>query len=289
MATKRALVQHLMGEYPTAVLCATLELPRSTYYYQLHVAGDDNTLKTQLQALAGRWPTYGYRRLTVQLRRDYQRRVNSKRVRRLMAELGLHGQRPQRRRRTTNSEHPFPRYPNLVAELEVMHPDQVWVADITYVRLRDEFVYLAVLMDVFTRSMRGWYLGRSLTQELTLTALQRALKRCPPEIHHSDQGVQYAATAYVDLLGAHQVQISMAEVGEAWQNGYAERLMRTIKEEEVDLSDYQNYAEAYQQIGQFLEAVYMHKRIHSALGYLTPGEFEAQFHADAADDVEHVH
>ena len=277
MATKRALVQQLATEYPTAWLCATLELPRSTYYYQAQRVADDSLLKTQLQALAGRWPTYGYRRLTVQLRRDYQRRVNSKRVRRLMAELELHGQRPQRRRRTTNSEHPFPRYPNLVLELEVVRPDQVWVADITYVRLRDEFVYLAVLMDVFTRSIRGWCLGRSLSQELTLTVLQHALQRCQPEIHHSDQGVQYAATAYVDLLGAHQVQISMAEVGEAWQNGYAERLMRTIKEEEVDLSDYQNYAEAYQQIGQFLEDVYMHKRIHSALGYLTPVEFETHY------------
>lgn len=284
--TKRALVQQLTDEYPTVLLCATLELPRSTYYYPAPAREDESTLKARLKTLAGRWPTYGYRRLTVQLRRDYQQTVNSKRVRRLMAELELQGERPRRRRRTTNSEHPFPRYPNLVTELAVVRPDQVWVADITYVRLRDEFVYLAVLMDVFTRSIRGWHLGRTLAQELTLTALQRALQQHQPEIHHSDQGVQYAATAYVDLLRAHTVQISMAEVGAAWQNGYAERLMRTIKEEEVDLSDYQNYTEAYQQIQQFLEDVYMHKRIHSALGYLTPVEFEAQFCADAA---EHIH
>ena len=271
------------------LLCATLELPRSTYYYPAQAREDENTLKARLKTLAGRWPTYGYRRLTVQLRRDYQQTVNSKRVRRLMAELELQGECPRRRRRTTNSEHSFPRYPNLVAELVVVRPDQVWVADITYVRLRDEFVYLAVLMDVFTRSIRGWHLGRTLAQELTLTALQRALQKHQPEIHHSDQGVQYAATAYVDLLRAHTVQISMAEVGAAWQNGYAERLMRTIKEEEVDLSDYQNYAEAYQQIQQFLEDVYMHKRIHSALGYLTPVDFEAQFYADATDAAELVH
>jgi putative transposase len=289
VATKRALVQHLTNEYPTTLLCATLELPRSTYYYPAQAGEDESTLQARLKILAGRWPTYGYRRLTVQLRRDYQQTVNSKRVRRLMAELELRGERPRRRRRTTNSEHPFPRYPNLVAELVVVRPDQVWVADITYVRLRDEFVYLAVLMDVFTRSIRGWHLGRTLAQELTLTALQRALQQHQPEIHHSDQGVQYAATAYVDLLCAHTVQISMAEVGAAWQNGYAERLMRTIKEEEVDLSDYQNYTEAYQQIQQFLEDVYMHKRIHSALGYLTPVEFEAQFYADATDAAEHVH
>ena len=289
MERKRELVQALVTEYPTAVLCTTLALPRSTYYYQAQPPVADGTLAAQIQALAGQWPTYGYRRITVHLRRDYQQRVNSKRVRRLMAELEIQGKRPRRQRRTTNSEHPFPRYPNLVTKLEIVRPDQVWVADITYVRLRDEFVYLAVLMDVFTRSIRGWHLGRSLAQELTVAALQQALKQQQPEIHHSDQGMQYAATAYVELLGVHTVQISMAEVGAAWQNGYAERLMRTIKEEEVDLSDYQNYTQAYQQIQQFLEDVYMHKRIHSALGYLTPLEFEAQFHANTTDAGEHVH
>ena len=153
-------------------------------------------------------------------------------------------------------------------------------AGVTYIRLRSEFVYLAVIMDVFTRCVRGWYLGRNLDQELTLTSLKRALASGrQPQIHHSDQGIQYAAAAYVDLLKRHNVQVSMAEVGEAWQNGYAERLIRTIKEEEVDLSDYQDYADAYHQIGQFLEDVYNHKRIHSALGYLTPVEFETQWQA----------
>ena len=116
----------------------------------------------------------------------------------------------------------------------IERPDQVWVGDITYIRLQQDFVYLAVLMDVFTRSIRGWHLARSMDQSLTLTALTRGLEKGIPEIHHSDQGVQYAATDYVDLLKEHGVQISMAEVGQAWQNGYAERLMRTIKEEEVD-------------------------------------------------------
>jgi len=146
--------------------------------------------------------------------------------------------------------------------------------DITYIRLPREYVYLAVLMDVYTRSIRGWHLGRDLDHTLTLTALKRALGRQRPEIHHSDQGVQYAALAYVAALQGMGVRISMAEVGEATQNGYAERLIRTIKEEEVALSDYRDYHEAYRQIGRFLEEVYMHKRIHSALGYLTPVEFE---------------
>ena len=165
------------------------------------------------------------------LKRQGQRGVNHKRVARLMQELGLMGKLPVKRKRTTNSQHAFQRYPNRVMTVEIERPDQVWVGDITYIRLQQDFVYLAVLMDVFTRSIRGWHLARNMDQSLTLTALTRGLEKGIPEIHHSDQGVQYAATDYVDLLKEHGVQISMAEVGQAWQNGYAERLMRTIKEE----------------------------------------------------------
>jgi transposase InsO family protein len=164
-----------------------------------------------------------------------------------------------------------------VEHLEIVRPEQVWVSDITYVRLHEDFVYLAVLMDVFTRGICGWHLGRSLDQSLTLRALEQALARHTPEIHHSDQGVQYAALAYTARLHQAGVQISMAEVGQAWQNGYAERLMRTIKEEEVDLSEYEDYTDAVRQLGRFLDEVYMHKRIHSSLGYLTPVAFEQQW------------
>jgi putative transposase len=146
---------------------------------------------------------------------------------------------------------------------------------VTYVRLGNGFVYLAVIMDVFTRAIRGWNLSRNLDTDLTLGALQRALSLCIPEIHHSDQGVQYAAQAYTDLLQRYEVQISMAAQGKPEENGYAERLMRTIKEEEVDLSEYTDFADVYRQMGRFLEDVYNTKRIHSALGYLTPIEFEA--------------
>jgi transposase InsO family protein len=266
------MVMKLAREYPVSLVCRTLGCPRSSYYYRGH-GRDGQVLKEALKQVAGTWPTYGYRRLTAQLQREGWP-VNEKRVRRLMVELGLQGKVYRKKRRTTNSDHPFPRYPNLVQELEVVRPDQVWVADITYVRLQREFVYLAVILDLFTRCIRGWHLGRSLSQELTWVALKEALTKQTPEIHHSDQGVQYAATAYVQLLEARGVQISMAEVGQAWQNGYAERIMRTIKEEEVDLSEYQDYWDAYRQIGQFLEDVYMQKRIHSSLGYLTPVEFE---------------
>jgi transposase InsO family protein len=195
-----------------------------------------------------------------------------------MAEMGLQGKAPVRRRRTTDSRHAFPRYPNLVASLKVTRPDQVWVADITYVKLREEFVYLAVLIDVFTRRVRGWELECSLDQELTLAALRRAMRRGRrPEVHHSDQGVQYAATAYTDLLAGRGVSIGMAAVGKPEENGFAERLMRTIREEEVDLSEYQDFGDAHRQRGRFLDDVYNRKQIHSSLGYLTPSEFEQQW------------
>jgi transposase InsO family protein len=204
-------------------------------------------------------------------------RVNAKRVRRWMDELGLTGAPPPRTTRTTNSQHSFPRYPNLVKDLKIQRPEHVWVADITYIRLQKEFIYLAVLMDVFTRSIRGWHLSRNLDSGLTLAALERAFVTGTPAIHHSDQGVQYAATIYVDRLRNHGVQLSMAAIGEPRENGFAERLVRTIKEEEVDLSDYQDFGEARRQICHFIDRVYNVKRIHSSLGYLTPMEFEEQW------------
>lgn len=272
----------LSDRYPVQLVCDVIELSTSSYYYQPHPR-DDTSLRAQIESVIGEWPTYGYRRVTAQLAREYDP-VNHKRVQRIMLAMGLVRNNRAKKRRTTDSDHPFPRYPNLLLDLPIERPDQVWVADITYVKLLHEFVYLAVLMDVFTRCIRGWHLMRSLGQQLTLTALQRALRQHQPEIHHSDQGLQYAAGEYVDTLQALNIAISMAEVGAPTQNGYAERLMRTIREEEVNLSDYQDYADAYRQIGRFLDDVYMHKRIHSSLGYLTPVEFEGQWLAQQAAD-----
>lgn len=255
--------------------CRVLGLAHSSYYYHSQRAEEDQ-LVSDLEQEAKLYPRYGSRRLTHQLRRSpYHYTLNRKRTQRIMRQKRL--LRPVKRAkcRTTNSQHSYPRYPNLVLELQIDHPEQVWVCDLTYVRLGNGFVYLAVIMDVFTRSIRGWNLSHNLDAELTLIALQNALRLCLPEMHHSDQGVQYAALDYVVLLDRFHVQISMAAQGKPEENGYAERLMRTIKEEEVDLSEYNNFTDAYRQIGRFIEEVYMTKRIHSALGYLTPVEFEA--------------
>jgi len=262
---------------PIELGCHLVGLPRSSYYYQSQ-RKEEQQLEADIRMVSGKYPTYGTRRVTQQLRRQpYGYVVSRKRIRRIMRELSLLRPVKRRKYRTTDSNHPYPRYKNLVEGLVITHPDQVWVSDITYIRLGQEFVFLAVVMDVFTRAIRGWALSRSLDGELTLTALKLALKHHCPEIHHSDQGVQYAANHYVQLLISHNVQISMAAVGKAEENGYAERLIRTIKEEEVDLSDYRNFEDAYQQIGRFIEDGYMTKRIHSSLGYLTPVEFETAY------------
>ncbi len=261
-------------------ICQVIGLAPSSYYYQPSPS-DTAELEAALLEKAAEWPLYGSRRLTEELRRA-EWIVSRKRVQRLMRKLRLVRRTPRRKIFTTNSRHGFPRYPNLLENLVIREPDEVWVADLTYIRLGQGFVFLAVIMDVFTRTIRGWHLSRDANTELTLIALQRALQDHVPQIHHSDQGVQYAADVYTKLLDSHEVQISMAAVGAPEENGYAERLIRTLKEEEVDLSDYRDFADAYQQIGHFIQEVYNRKRIHSSLGYLTPLEFETAFSSGSA-------
>ena len=273
------MAQEMVEQYdfPVHLVCDFLDLAPSSYYYQKKEVAEQQ-LEADLKLVAGQHPTYGTRRLMHQLRRKpYGYQVNRKRVQRLARKMSLLRPVKRRKTRTTDSQHPYPRYENLVKDLEITYPDMVWVSDITYVRLKNSFVYLAIILDVFTRSVRGWCLSYSLDQQLTLEALRMALEKAVPLIHHSDQGVQYAAYAYTDLLKANRIQISMAAVGKAEENGYAERFMRTIKEEEVDLSEYRDFADAYHQIGMFIQDVYMTKRIHSSLGYLTPTEFEAAY------------
>lgn len=260
--------------YSVKEACQLMDLPRSSFYYHSRKP-DESQLEQDLKAAAGKHPRYGSRRLMYQLRRaPYSVQIGRYRIRRLMRQCNLLQPSKRKRFRTTNSNHPYPRFPNLVEGLTITHPDQVWVSDITYIRLKGGFVFLAIIMDVYTRAVRGWNLSRSLDGPLALEALNQALQDRVPEIHHSDQGVQYASCAYVSQLQQRNVQISMAAIGEPRENGFAERMMRTVKEEEVDLSDYLSFADARNQMAHFLEVVYNQKRIHSSLGYLTPAEFE---------------
>lgn len=269
------MIGQLRQDYPRCSvrrLCQLLAVAPSSYYYSKEDA-DDRELRDLIERIALEFPRYGYRRMSVELRRRGQV-VNHKRVLRLMREDNLLVQ-VRRFCRTTNSAHDYGRFPNLVRGLAIARLNQVWCADITYVRLRRDFVYLAVVMDLYPRAIRGWELSGNLTEALTAAALERALAQQVPEIHHSDQGVQYAATGYVDRLLRRGIKVSMAARGQPRQNAFAERLMRTLKEEEVYLHEYADLTEARTRIGRFLDDVYMTKRVHSALGYQTPAEFEA--------------
>ncbi len=272
-----ALCQQQAGAAPVSATCRALELPRSTYYRHLQPgAAADVSLRDSIQEVALAWPAYGYRRITAELRRRGQV-VNRKRVLHLMREDNLLCLRKRRFVHTTNSDHRLPVYPNLVPELAITSCDQLWVADITYIRLGREFIYLAVVLDAFSRRVIGWALERSLETELALGALRMALEARAVSaelVHHSDRGVQYASVDYTALLKGHGVRISMSRRGNAYDNAQAESFMKTLKYEEVYLREYETMAEARTSISHFLEAVYNQKRLHSALGYLPPVEFE---------------
>lgn len=271
------MIAQLASDYPVRRICAVCGFSVSTFYYKSQ-RNELPGLAVALERLAQQWPRFGSRRLTHLLQQEGWI-VNRKHIQRLRRERGLLQKNKRKSYKTTQSGHGFGRYPNLVQDLVIERPEQVWVADITYIRLQREWVFLAILMDVCTRNIRGWHLTRGLDLSLTQVALERALQQYCPQIHHSDQGLHYAAPLYVQQLQRSHIQVSMSAVGAAWQNGYAERLMRTIKEEEVELAEYRDYADAYQQLGQFLDELYSRKRIHSALGYLTPVAFEQQWRA----------
>ena len=255
-------------------ICETLGFNKSTLYYQPKIDASEEVLRTEIEQLAARYPTYGYRRITkLLLRLGYT--VGYRRVARLMKSANL-SVSVKRICQTTTSIAGMHPWVNRLKDLEISRCDQVWVGDITYVRLKAHFVYVSLLMDVFTRRIRGWQVSQHLTQPLTLRPLEQALRQSVPEIHHSDQGVQYLSTVYLSTLAQHGVEISVARRGCPWENGYAERLIRTLKEEEVYLNDYEDIHEVRVRIGHFITHVYNQKRPHSALGYLTPMEFEQQ-------------
>jgi putative transposase len=261
--------------------CQLAGVARAGFYRYLQRAEPnqaDMLLRARLQELAvAHHRQRGYRILTALLRREGQV-VNHKRVLRLMREDNLLSLRRKKYVFTTNSRHHYPVYPNLARHLTLTALNQLWVADITFIQLRHEFVYLAVVLDAYSRRLIGWDLGRTLHAELAIKALQMALaQRCWKAeclVHHSDQGIQYAASDYTDILEHHQIQISMSRRGNPYDNARAERFMRTLKEEQVHGTQYRNLEDARTRIGQFLEEVYNRQRLHSALRYLTPEEFE---------------
>ena len=227
--------------------------------------------------------------LTALLRREGQV-VNHKRVLRLMREDNLLSLRRKKCVFTTDSAHTLPIYPNLARHAKLTGLNQLWVADITFIRLRNEFIYLAVVLDAYSRRIIGWDLGRTLQAELAIHALQMALSqrswKAEGLIHHSDRGVQYASTDYTDLLEQNEIQISMSRRGNPYDNACAERFMRTLKEEEVHGADYRDLEDARSRIGEFLDQVYNRQRLHSALRYLTPEEFERASEARGSDGAD---
>ena len=269
------MVEALRTDYSMRQICEVLGFHRSNLYYVPKSAPSEEVLRAEIEKLALQYPTYGYRRITQLLQRQGHT-VGYKRVARLMKDANLSVAVKRLGFQTTTCVEGVPPYVNRLETLEISRCDQVWVADITYVRLKGGFIYLSLLMDVFTRMIRGWQVSRHLTQPLTLKPLEEALRHSVPEIHHSDQGAQYLSKAYVTTLEAHGVEISVSQRGRPWENGYAERLIRTLKEEEVHLNDYENITEARNRIGHFIEHKYHQKRPHSGLDGSTPTEFEQQ-------------
>jgi putative transposase len=272
-------IDSLCHALPLTQMCQVLSVSRRGYYRwkERDVLDRDMDLRDMIQKIALVYPFYGYRRITRELARSYGIRVNHKKVLRLMREDNLLCLRRKGFLRTTDSTHALDVYPNLTRGLIPARINQLWVADITYIRLVREFVYLAVVLDAYSRRCIGWELDRHLHMTLTYSALSKALmqrKASPGLIHHSDRGIQYAAREYTDLLKKHGISISMARKGNPYDNAMAESFMKTLKYEEVYLFDYTTLSEARGRIDHFIGEVYNEKRLHSSLGYLPPAEFE---------------
>lgn len=264
--------------------CSALGVSRSGYNKwirkdQTHYSDpEEMKLKNEIHAIAIDFPRYGYRRITIELhRRGFQ--INHKVVYELMRIDNLLCIKKQFVPKTTDSEHNLPVYPNLARDIVIVGINQLWAADITYIRLVREFIYLAVIIDVFSRKCIGWKLGRDIDAKLALSALDMALADrkdmgISDLIHHSDQGVQYASWDYVNRLKEYSINISMSRRGNPYDNAFAESFIKTLKYEEVYLWEYETFDEAHKNIKKFLEVVYNKKRVHSSIGYVTPEEFE---------------
>lgn len=259
-----------------------IELSPSTYYYKPKVSRverdkRDADLRDKIEQVQAVFPRCGYRPMKWYLLRDEKLVVNHKRIRRVMKKYDLMIQIRRAFVRTTDSNHGYEIYPNLLKDTQVTDINQVWVSDITYIRILTGFVYLAVIIDIYSRRVIGWALSKRIDGELTVSALNDAIgKRNPAAgcIHHSDRGVQYACGEYVEILNAHKFRISMSRSGNPYDNAFAESFMKTLKNEEVYLWEYETFNDVVERIPYFIEDVYNKKRLHSGIGYLPPAEFE---------------
>jgi len=264
---------------PLGRLCELAQVSRAGFYRWRRAVtpvADDMELRDDIQRIALEFPYYGWRRVTAELRRRGWT-VNHKRVRRIMREDNLLCLRRRKFVVTTDSDHSRPVYPNLAARLDLNGINQLWIADITYIRLEAEFIYLAVVIDAFSRRVIGWALDRTIEDDLPLAALRLALQQRGTTaglVHHSDRGSQYASTDYTNLLKASGIAISMSHKASPWENAACESWMKTLKSEEVYRQEYRNLMEARTCLAQFIDKVYNQKRLHSALGYRPPVEFE---------------